>query len=153
MWRLTYSNRNKQVYSYEDITSADMVEYVFQYDYDKWEYIPKTDPNHYQNHSCDPNTWYEGASLMVARRRIEIGEEITYDYALSETRSPFPILECNCACGSDLCRETVTFDDWRLPELQDRYRGHFLPYIERMIEDFDRERAVMSEGSESSASL
>ena len=28
----------------------------------------------------------------------------------------------------------MTGDDWKLPELQTRYAGHFSPYIQRRIE-------------------
>lgn len=91
---------------------------------------------------------------MVARRRIEVGEEVTYDYALSETKSPFPILECECACGSPWCRKTITPNDWKQPEIRERYRGHFLPYVERKIESIElEEKAGLAEGSDSSASI
>jgi hypothetical protein len=68
----------------------------------------------------------------TAWREIEAGEEITTDYAYGEA-SPSYRLE-PCACGSRLCRGRVTGDDWRLPELQQRYRGHFTPHIERLIQ-------------------
>lgn len=28
-----------------------------------------------------------------------------------------------CRCGTDLCRGQVTGQDWRRPELRERYRG------------------------------
>jgi hypothetical protein len=33
-----------------------------------------------------------------------------------------------------LCRGRVTGDDWKLPELQQRYRGHFTVHIEQLIQ-------------------
>ena len=33
------------------------------------------------------------------------------------------------------CRERITGEDWRRPELQKRYAGHFLPYIERRFKE------------------
>jgi len=36
------------------------------------------------NHSCDPNCGLVGAVLVVAMRDIEPGEEITFDYAMSD---------------------------------------------------------------------
>ncbi len=33
------------------------------------------------NHSCDPNTWFEGLD-HTARRTIKRGEQITADYAM-----------------------------------------------------------------------
>jgi len=83
---------------------------------------------YYVNHSCDPNFL-----SRMAWRNIEAGEELTVDYA---TFSAFPnyLLE-PCDCGASNCRGKVTGDDWKLPELQERYRGHFTPHIERLIRE------------------
>ena len=37
-------------------------------------------PTFFQNHSCDPTTWWVDDITLVARRDILPGEEITYDY-------------------------------------------------------------------------
>jgi hypothetical protein len=84
------------------------------------------------NHSCDPNVWMAGAFTLTARRRIEPGEEITADYALWLYDVDWTLETCQC--GSPLCRGRVSGADWRLPELQARYAGHFTPYILRRIE-------------------
>lgn len=57
-----------------------------------------------QNHSCDPNTSYEGLNV-VALRNIKQGEELTLNYAsfLDEHMEPF-----NCRCGAANCRGWVT---------------------------------------------
>lgn len=57
-----------------------------------------------QNHSCDPNTTYEGLNV-VALRNITKGEELTLNYAtfLDENMEPF-----NCQCGSANCCGLVT---------------------------------------------
>jgi hypothetical protein len=81
------------------------------------------------NHSCDPNLWGD-----VARRDIVAGEELTTDYGLEMADENY-LLE-PCRCGTALCRGRVTGNDWNLPELQQRYRGHFPPFIERKIEQF-----------------
>jgi hypothetical protein len=36
-------------------------------------------------------------------------------------------------CGSPLCRRLITGADWRLPTLQERYCGHFSPFINRRL--------------------
>ncbi len=56
-----------------------------------------------QNHSCSPNTAYEGLNVM-AIKDIAAGEELTLDYALflDETMEPFA-----CQCASHNCREVV----------------------------------------------
>jgi hypothetical protein len=41
--------------------------------------------------------------------------------------------EFECACASATCRRKVTGNDWMLPELQERYQGHFSSYLERRV--------------------
>lgn len=56
-----------------------------------------------QNHSCDPNTRFEGLDV-VATRGILAGEELTLDYAgfLDSTSEPF-----DCRCGASSCRGRI----------------------------------------------
>lgn len=56
-----------------------------------------------QNHSCEPNTQYEGLNV-IARRQIATGDELTLDYAhfLDSSAEPF-----DCACGAAQCRGRV----------------------------------------------
>ncbi len=57
-----------------------------------------------QNHSCSPNTAYDGLNV-IATRNILKDEELTLDYAsfLDENMEPF-----YCQCGSPNCRGLVT---------------------------------------------
>jgi hypothetical protein len=84
------------------------------------------------NHSCVPNAGLSGQIGLVALRDIACGEEVCYDYAMSDT-SPLT-MGFGCACGEPGCRRRVEADDWTRPELQRRYAGHFSPYIVRRIE-------------------
>jgi hypothetical protein len=93
------------------------------------------DPADYANHSCDPNAGLSGQIVLVAMRDIREGEEITFDYAMTDGD---PYDEFACACGSAHCRGRVSGDDWRHPELWERYSGYFSPYLQRRI---DRLRA------------
>ena len=56
-----------------------------------------------QNHSCSPNTVYEGLNV-IAFRNIADGEELTIDYGsfLDESIEPFA-----CQCGSENCRKVI----------------------------------------------
>ncbi len=89
------------------------------------------------NHSCDSNTWMEDEVTLVARRDIETGEEATVDYALFTTQSNW-MLDNRCHCGSSNCRRVITGDDWRREDVQERYRDHFSPFINRRIENLSR---------------
>ncbi len=82
------------------------------------------------NHSCDPNVGFRGQVVYVAMRAIRAGEELCHDYAME--RSDDYALDCHC--GSPLCRGKVSGADWKLPELQERYRGYFSLYIHNKIE-------------------
>jgi hypothetical protein len=83
------------------------------------------------NHSCDPNCGIRvnqsGAPDLVARRRIEKGEEITFDYAMRNYRVDY--FPRRCQCGESKCRGRIT--GWRdLPD--DRkadYEGFVAPYL------------------------
>ncbi len=85
------------------------------------------------NHSCDSSTWMEDEATLVARQDIEPGEEVTVDYALFTTQSNW-MLDTRCRCGSPHCRRIITGDDWLREDVQERYQGHFSPFINRRIE-------------------
>lgn len=82
------------------------------------------------NHSCDPNTGFKSEIRLVAMRDIRAGEELTFDYAMCTTND-FGNMECYC--GARNCRGYIKGDDWKISELQQRYRGYFQPYIEAKI--------------------
>jgi len=77
------------------------------------------------NHSCDPNVGFDGQITYVAMRDIEPGEELCHDYAMERADN----YSLDCRCGSDLCRGKVTGEDWKDPELQQRYGNYFSSYI------------------------
>lgn len=83
------------------------------------------------NHSCDPTLVFTGEISMVARRDIESGEELTFDYATCDST---PYDEFECECGTVDCRVKVTGEDWMRPDVQRRYAGHFSPYLQQRIE-------------------
>lgn len=89
---------------------------------------------HLINHSCDPTCRLMGEITLVAARRIEAGEELSYDYATTDST---PYDEFECCCGSERCRSKVTGEDWMDPVLRERYRGWFSPYLQRRIDLLD----------------
>jgi len=95
--------------------------------------VPVTsgEPADFFNHACQPNAGLSGQIGVVALRDIAPGEEICYDYAMSDGSA---YDEFECKCGYPACRHHVTGDDWRLPDLQARYHGYFSPYLQRRID-------------------
>jgi uncharacterized protein len=82
----------------------------------------------YVNHSCDPNCGIVGSVLLVTMRGVAAGEELCFDYAMTDTDD---YDEFECSCATRLCRGTITGADWQAPEMRDRYRGWRSAYIER----------------------
>ncbi len=80
------------------------------------------------NHSCDPNCGIVGSILLVTMRDVAAGEELCFDYAMTDTDD---YDEFACSCGAASCRGTVTGADWKEPELRDRYHGWTSAYISR----------------------
>jgi uncharacterized protein len=75
--------------------------------------------------------WMDDEITISARRVIPDGVEATIDYALFTVAATWSM---QCHCGADSCRGVVTGDDWRLPAVHERYRGHFSPFINRRID-------------------
>jgi len=92
--------------------------------------IPARTKIHFGNHSCDPNAWHVGPYDIAARRDVRAGEEVTIDYATSSGEQGFSMM---CNCGSSLCRHEITSEDWRRPELQQRYGDHWVPALQGRI--------------------
>lgn len=104
---------------------------VMQWDDDLWSAEDRgDDPTYFLNHSCDPNTWMKDAWTVVAKRDIAANEEITADYVVWEADENY-VASWECVCGSPSCRKRITGKDWRLPEVQERYKDHLVPFIER----------------------
>lgn len=89
----------------------------------------------YFNHSCAPNAGFRSMIEIVALRDIAADEEVTFDYAMCLTAD---FGDMDCLCGAVNCRGRVTGEDWKLPELQQRYRGYFQPYIAAKIKQLKR---------------
>ena len=101
---------------------------------------PTREPGDSINHSCEPNCGMRNATTIVAMRDIAIGEELTFDYAMSDASS---YDEFDCNCGTSLCRGRVRADDWRLDTLRHKYKGFFSPYIQRKI-DAERNQSLLT---------
>ena len=94
-------------------------------------------PADWVNHSCEPNAGLRGQVTLVAMRTIERGEEICFDYSMADGCD---YDEFTCHCGVPSCRGLISGEDWKRPELLERYAGYRSPYLERRIEALMRRR-------------
>ena len=95
-------------------------------------YVLCLDGSQYMNHSCDPNLWWIDDDTLVARRDIQPGEEVSYDYATSDCHPWWrPKWECNC--GAACCRKVISGRDCLDPAFHERYRGHLPSWVLEFI--------------------
>ncbi|MGD1698708.1 GNAT family N-acetyltransferase [Dapis sp. BLCC M229] len=102
--------------------------YSIQVDWDKHLLFDR--PAVLTNHSCDPNCGIRdnrfGGFDFIAIKDIAVGEEITWDYAMSEYIS---IAVESCKCGSPKCRQKS--GGWHIlsESLQRKYKSFSASYI------------------------
>jgi uncharacterized protein len=93
------------------------------------------------NHSCDPNAkvvLFKGQplSLLVARKPIKAGEEVTVDYSVSQKTETHLLRVCRC--GAADCRGYVApLWDWENEGFQDKYGDEIVWYIRDEIDARD----------------
>lgn len=89
-----WSNQEKKLFSQYALPLSSEIYIIW--DEDPMAWAP-------QNHSCEPNTTYEGLNV-IALRDIPQGEELTLDYShlLDESAEPF-----DCTCGTPQCKKRI----------------------------------------------
>ncbi len=75
----------------------------------------------YLNHSCDPNCGIRGLFQVVARRDIAAGEQLTWDYEMTEKSDWFRL---RCQCGSPKCRKVIGHHDRMPATVRSLYKGY-----------------------------
>jgi len=95
----------------------------------------------YINHSCEPNCGIRGQIGIVAMRDIEPGEEITFDYAMAETRDQ----SFECRCGSLNCRTNILGTDHMMLDLRRKYGGYFSQWLEKKHSSIVDDRAFLQQ--------
>ena len=93
------------------------------------------DNSNYYNHSCNPNTLPLDENHWIAISDIQKDDEITVDYVTFDC-NPYSTIE-TCLCGSTECRGTLTQNDYVMGNLQEKYRGHFVSFIQKKIDDMN----------------
>ena len=79
------------------------IEYGFQIG--KNQFCNPDDASKHMNHSCNPNCKWSDNNSIQASTSICEGEEITYDYTVSEIDLPFKF---KCFCGSSNCKGEIS---------------------------------------------
>lgn len=74
----------------------------------------------YINHSCDPNCGIKGLYKVVAMRDIKKGEQITWDYEMTEKSDWWKL---KCKCGAKECRKIIGNYKNMPKEVREKYKG------------------------------
>lgn len=80
---------------------------------------------HLLNHSCNPNVGVRGLFSLVTMRPIEAGEELCWDYDMSEDHD----WQMECDCGSEHCRRLIRGFRFLPEEVRERYRGFISDWL------------------------
>src|SRR3989338_7714333 len=101
---------------------------VWSIDLDLFMALPNSDVqeslDEHLNHSCDANAWLQDEVTLIAKKDIMADEEITldqgtwnfYDRNYTDNQEP-------CFCKAANCRHVLTENDWKIPGVQERYKG------------------------------
>jgi uncharacterized protein len=87
--------------------------------------------NRFGNHACDPNLGWVDEFSLATLQPVPAGTELLHDYAMSTVEPDFVL---RCHCRSYRCRQMVEGTDWRIPQLQRRYAGHWAPRVQALID-------------------
>ncbi|MFT3933913.1 MAG: SET domain-containing protein [Chitinophagaceae bacterium] len=102
-----------------------VADHAIQFDYNKWR-----DSNglaRYINHSCEPNCGIKGLFTIVAMRNIKKGEEITWDYEMTENSD----WEMDCQCGCETCRQTIRAYRFLPPSVKSKYENYTSDWLKQ----------------------
>lgn len=96
-------------------------------------------PERHINHACDPSVFKrfdEDGIVIVARRDLDSGDELTLDYLINNPGGD----SWDCACGAGRCRGRTGTSYFDLPaELRREYRPLLAPwFVERFAERLRR---------------
>lgn len=103
------------------------------------QYLDLDEPYIFFNHSCQPNATVVDKQRLIAVRNIEAGEEITFDYSVTEwtdasfkewtdpEQKNYQKWLMNCYCGASACRQQV---------------GDFLSLPQKLQKDYVEKKLV-----------
>jgi SET domain-containing protein len=89
------------------------------------------DYSNFFNHSCSPNVWPININQWEARFDINPGDELTIDYVTFDCNE-FSGFQ-NCRCSSLECRGEIKKNDYLNADIQKKYKGHFVEFIQKRI--------------------
>lgn len=104
--------------------NQELYDHVIQFEEKKWR--DSKGIARWINHSCNPNCGIKELFKVTAMRDIEAGEEITWDYEMTEKH---PWWRMKCECGNDNCRKEIGNFENMPQKVKDRYKGYISEWL------------------------
>lgn len=99
-------------------------------------YIDDQQWGQYLCHSCEPNCGIHNKTQIVAMQEIDVGDEITIDYAMivpeyeiDSTIGQSSEQDLVCKCGKATCRGRLGSYSKLSKDLRERYKGYVSAYL------------------------
>lgn len=114
-----------EMYSAEKISDLpkDIADHAIQFSEHQWR--ESTSIARYINHSCNPNCGIKNLFTLVAMRDIQKGEELLWDYDMTEDSD----WRMTCLCGSENCRKVIGAFALVPQETRGKYKGYISKWL------------------------
>lgn len=122
-------------------------DHIVQFAKDKWR--DSKGVARWINHSCEPNCGVKNLLQIVAMRDIEAGEELTWDYEMTEDSDWW---QMECKCGTPSCRKIIGTYDNMPQEIRQKYNGYISEWLTNNDYDKEREQEIIPSSSQLSQS-
>lgn len=114
-----------EIYPWDDERwTEELYDHVVQFEERKWR--DSKGIARWVNHSCDPNCGITDLFKITAMRDIEPGEEITWDYEMTEKH---PWWRMKCECGSAECRGEIGNYNNMPEKIRQKYKGYISSWL------------------------
>ena len=107
-----------------DDWTPDLLNHTIQFAKAKWR--DSKGVARYLNHSCDPNCGIKKLFKVVAMRDIQPGEEITWDYEMTEKSDWWKL---KCKCGTPICRKVIGNYRNMPRKIRQKYQGYISDWL------------------------
>jgi len=101
--------------------------HAVQFEKTKWRDGKVRGVARYIAHSCDPNCGIKTFFEVTAMRDIEKGEEISWDYAMTENSD----FRMECKCGAKACRKVIGAYSMMPASVRKKYKGFISEWLTR----------------------
>ncbi len=113
------------VYEAEKVTDLpkNIADHAIQFEEHKWK--DSKGFARYINHSCEPNCGIKGLFTLVAMREIKKGQELVWDYDMTEDN----VWRMECLCGTPSCRKVIGSFSLVPDTVRRAYKGYISDWL------------------------